>query len=322
MSTTMRAAVINRTGPAEVLEIAEVPVPPKISAEFLIEVHAAGINPIEAKSRAGGGVSAAFTGFPVTLGADFSGVVVESPYVTHPLEPGTEVYGMSSTPRIPGTYAQFAPVSEMSVARKPKNLTHIEAAGVPLAALTAWGAVVDVARAHEGQRVLIHAGSGGVGHFAVQFARYFGAHVIATGSTRNVSFLRELGAAEVIDYTTSRFEDEVSEVDAVIDLIGNVKDNTGSRSLKTLRKGGLLVNVPTGSWTGFIEEAADAGIRATDYKVSPDARTLDTITRLIEDGDVKVHIDRVFPLAEAAAAHAALEEGHTRGKIVLDIAGS
>lgn len=168
--------------------------------------------------------------------------------------------------------------------------------------------------------MLIHAGSGGVGHFAVQFAAYFGAHVIATGSTRNLEFLRELGAAEVVDYTTTRFEDVAGEVDAVIDLIGNVKDDdTGLRSLKTLRPGGLLVSVPSGSWPTVIEDAAAAGVRATTYKVSPDARTLDVITRMIEAGDVRVHIDAVFPLEQAAEAHRVLERGHTRGKLVLDL---
>ncbi len=318
--TTMRAAIINALGPAEELVTGEMPMPAKVNAEFIIQVHAAGVNPIDAKTRAGAGASAAIAAFPAVLGADFSGVVVASPYEAHPLTPGTEVYGMAPTPRSPGTYAEFTAVQALSVAAKPKNLSHVEAAGVPLAAMTAWGAVVDVARAREGQRMLIHAGSGGVGHFAVQFAAYFGAHVIATGSTRNLEFLRELGAAEVVDYTTTRFEDVAGEVDAVIDLIGNVKDDdTGLRSLKTLRPGGLLVSVPSGSWPTVIEDAAAAGVRATTYKVSPDARTLDVITRMIEAGDVRVHIDAVFPLEQAAEAHRVLERGHTRGKLVLDL---
>ena len=136
------------------------------------------------------------------LGNDFSGVVVEAPYEAHPLQPGTEVYGMGMVPRMSGAYAEYLSVPALSVIRKPSTLSHVEAAGVPLAALTAWGMVVETAKAHEGQRMLIHAGAGGVGHFAVQFAAYFGAHVIATGSQRNASWLRELGASEVIDYST------------------------------------------------------------------------------------------------------------------------
>ncbi|MET0854083.1 MAG: NADP-dependent oxidoreductase [Microbacteriaceae bacterium] len=318
----MRAAVMNEPGAPDVLELAEIDVPAKVNAEFLIEVQAAGINPIETKTRAGRGVIAGIQKFPAVLGSDFSGVVVEAPYEAHPLQPGTEVYGMAPFPRVSGSYAEYVTVPVLSVARKPSNLSHIEAAGVPLAAMTAWGAVVEMARAHEGQRMLIHAGSGGVGHFAVQFAAYFGAHVIATGSTRNVGWLRDLGAAEVIDYTGTRFEQAVSDVDAVIDLIGNVHDNTGTRSLQTMRPGGLLVNIPTGSWPTFMADAAAAGMRSTSYKVSPSASTLEVITRLIEAGDVRVHIDEVFPLSDAAEAHRALERGHTRGKIVLAVTES
>src|SRR5690606_37824052 len=187
--------------------------------------------------------------------------------------------------------------------------------------LTAWGMVVDVAKAHQGQRMLIHAGSGGVGHFAVQFARYFGAHVIATGSARNQDWLRELGASEVIDYTATRFEDATSDIDVVIDLIGNVHDDTGSRSLSVLSPGGLIVNAPTGSWPTFLEEAAAAGVRATTYKVAPDGDTLSTISRLLESRDVRVFVDQVFDLSDVADAHRALESGHTRGKIVLTVPG-
>ncbi len=315
---TMLAAVIDRTGGPEEMHLATVPSPTPYVSEFVVRVDAAGINPIDAKTRAGRGVSAGLT-FPAILGNDFSGVVVKSPYEAHPLSPGTEVYGMAMVPRTTGSYAQYLAVSSLSVARKPPSLSHVEAAGVPLAALTAWGMVVEVAKAHHGQRILIHAGSGGVGHFAVQFARYFGAHVIATGSTRNQQWLRELGASEVIDYTTTRFEDAVSQVDVVIDLIGNVHDDTGSRSLGVLKPGGLIVNAPTGSWPTFLDEAGAVGVRATTYKVAPDGDALSTISRLLESGDVRVFVDQVFELADAADAHRALESGHTRGKIVLTI---
>lgn len=167
--------------------------------------------------------------------------------------------------------------------------------------------------------MLIHAGSGGVGHFAVQFAAYFGAHVITTGSTRNLDRLRKLGAAQVIDYTSTRFEDAVDDVDVVIDLIGNVHENTGTRSLSVLRPGGLIVNAPTGSWPGFLADAANAGMRATTFKVSPDARALAVISRLLESGAVRVNVDQVFDLADVASAHRAVEAGHTRGKVVLTV---
>ncbi len=317
--STMRAVVIDATGGPEVLHLADVPAPTRVNAEFLVKVVAAGVNPIDVKSRSGKGVSAAFGSFPVVLGNDFSGIVVETPYAAHPIKTGDEVFGMTMVPRLGGAYAEYLTVPATCLTRKPRALSHVEAAGVPVAALTAWGAVVDVAKAHEGQRILVHAGAGGVGHFAVQFAAFFGAHVIATGSPRNAGWLRELGASEVIDYTGARFEEVVHDVDVVIDLIGNVKDDTGTRSLSVLRPGGLIVNVPTGSWPTMFDEAAAAGVRATDYRVPADGATLAVIARLLESGDVRVFVDQVFELGDAAAAHSAVEGGHTRGKIVLKV---
>ena len=315
----MRAVVIDATGGADVLHEASVAVPSPILSELLVRVVAAGINPIDEKTRGGAGVSGAITEYPATLGFDFSGIVVRSPYESHPLPPGTPVFGMVPFPRSGGSYAEYAVVPSQSVARKPTSLSHVEAAGVPLAALTAWGLVVETAHAHEGQRMLIHAGSGGVGHFAVQFAAYFGAHVTATGSSRNASWLRELGASVVIDYSTTRFEDVIADVDVVIDLVGNVHDRTGERSLKVVRPGGQYILVPTGSWPGYAGAAADAGVRTTSYKVIPDGSALATVGRLLDSGAVQVYIDRVFDLNDAAAAHAELEQGHTRGKIVLRV---
>ncbi|MEQ1737502.1 MAG: NADP-dependent oxidoreductase [Rhodoglobus sp.] len=316
---TMRAIAIDAFGGVEVLRVVELEVPTRVNAEFLIKVVAAGVNPIDAKTRAGRGVAAAVENFPLVLGNDFSGVVVESPYESHPIKPGDEVYGMTMVPRYGGSYAEYLTVPSTSVARKPRALSHVEAAGVPVAALTAWGAVVDVAKAHEGQRMLIHAGAGGVGHFAVQFAAFFGAHVITTGSERNTDWLKELGASEVIDYTTTRFEDIVHEVDVVLDLVGNLIDDTASRSLATLKPGGLIVNVPSASWPTMAPDAAAAGVRATGYRVPSDGATLAVISRLLESGDVRIYVDQVFELDQAAAAHAALETGHTRGKIVLTV---
>jgi NADPH:quinone reductase-like Zn-dependent oxidoreductase len=319
----MRALVIDQTGEADELHLAEVALPIPIVDELLVRVVAAGINPLDAKTRAGGGVAAAIAIYPAVLGLDFSGVVVRSPYDAFPLQPGDEVYGMARFPRTSGTYAEYVAVSSLSVTRKPAAISHIEAAAIPLAALTAWGMVVEMAEARPGQRMLIHAGAGGVGHFAVQFARIFGAHVIATGSTGSLEFLTRLGAHQVIDYTSTRFDEVLAspetQVDAVIDLVGNVHDNTGTRSLAVIREGGILVNAPTGSWPTMATDAAAAGIRSTGYKVAADARTLAKITDLINNGTVRAHVDHVFDLADGAAAHRLLEEGHTRGKIVLRI---
>jgi NADPH:quinone reductase-like Zn-dependent oxidoreductase len=313
--------VIAATGGPEVLTLSEVPRPTKVNSEVLVRVMAAAVNPIDAKTRGGGGVSASIASYPAILGRDFSGVVVESPYEACQFKPGDEVFGMVPVPRMDGTYAEYVAVPTISVARKPTRLSHLEAAGVPTAALAAWGMVVEIAKAHEGQRMLIHAAAGGVGHLAVQFASYFGAHVVATGSQRNASWLRELGASEIIDYTSTRFEEVLSGIDVVIDLVGNVHDNTGTRSLSVLRPGGLLINVPSGSWPTLMADAEEAGIRATSYKVAPDGATLAIIARLLESGDVHVNVDQVFDLEQVSEAHAAIEGGHTRGKIVLKVAG-
>lgn len=315
----MRAAAIDSTGTPDMLRMIDVAAPRRVNAEVLVKVVAAGVSPLDARMRAGSRSSAAIDRFPAALGYDFSGIVTEVPYDAHPLSPGDEVFGLTAVPRGSGSYAEYVSVPSTSIARKPTRLSHVEAAGVPLAALTAWGMAIDVGKAHAGQVVLVHAGAGGVGHLAVQFAAHFGAHVIATGSARNASWLRELGALEVIDYTTTRFEDVAVDVDLVIDLVGNAKDATAARSLPVLRHGGLIVTASPDEWPTMAEDAAAAGARATGFAVAPDGQTLAMISRLLESGDVHVYVDEVFDLAEAAAAHAAVERGHTRGKIVLKV---
>lgn len=315
--SSMRAIVFDEHGGPDVLHIAELPRPALVNDEVLVRVVAAGVNPVDATSRAGHGAAPGIDALPSQLGFDFSGVVVATPYRAHPFKPGDEVYGMAPFPRGGGSYAEYVAVPTLALARKPRVLSHVEAAAVPLAALTAWGSVVELAKAHEGQRMLVHDGSGGVGHFALQFARYFGAYVVSTGSARSVDWIRELGANEVIDDTAQRFEDWISDLDVVIDTVGNTSDDTGARSLQALRPGGLIVSLPAGSWPTLAEDAAAAGMRSSGYSVSPDGSVLAVITRLIESGDVKVYVDEVFDLAEAAQAHERLESGHTRGKLVL-----
>ncbi|HEY8587931.1 MAG TPA: NADP-dependent oxidoreductase [Naasia sp.] len=311
----MRAAVAQAAGPPDHLVEARCPSPTRVGSEVLVRVIAAGVNPVDAKTRAGRGVAAA-AAWPLVPGYDFSGVVVESPYAAFPLQPGDEVFGMTAFPRTTGSYAEYVSVPALSVARKPRILSHVEASAVPLAALTAWGAVVDLAKAHEGQRILIHAGAGGVGHFAVQFAAYFGASVAATASGANGAWLRELGASRVIDYTSERFEDAVADLDVVIDAVGG---DTGRRSVGVLRPGGQLVSLPSAGWPEVAAEAAAAGVRGSGFWVTPDATTLSVIARLLTSGDVRVRVDAVLPLAKAAEAHRLVEGGHVRGKVVLQV---
>jgi NADPH:quinone reductase-like Zn-dependent oxidoreductase len=258
---------------------------------------------------------------PFTLGWDVSGVVAEVGFGVTTLAVGDEVYGMPWFPRQAGAYAEYVTGPARQFARKPANISHDQAAAVPLAALTAWQALVDTAHVQSGQRVLIHAAAGGVGHFAVQFAKHLGAHVIGTASSGRHDWLRALGADEVIDYTAVRFEDVVSNVDVVIDLVGDAYDNTSVRSLQVLRAGGLLVAIPGGVSPTLAEAAAVKGVRVTAFLVEPDGPALRQIAALIVAGEVSVEVEEVFALADAGKAQARGESGRTRGKIVLHVAG-
>ncbi|MGA1810811.1 NADP-dependent oxidoreductase [Frondihabitans sp. 4ASC-45] len=320
VTSTMRAVVITENGGPDVLVPKEIPVPGRQGSEVLVRVIAAGVNPFDAEARRGLAGHCGSPELPAVLGCDFSGVVVESPYLGHAFQPGVEVYGVASVPRSAGTYAEYVSVPSLQVARKPKSLSHTEASAVPLAALTAWGLVVDVAKAHEGQRILIHAAAGGVGHFAVQFAAYFGAHVVTTSSARNTAWLTELGAAQTIDYTAGDFEDHVALVDVAINLVDD--DGIAARTVGVVRPGGLLVHVPVGATAkrdALAGRATAAGVRFTDYSMAPDATCLAIITRLLDSGDVSVYVDDVYDLEEVADAHRLLERGHTRGKLVLKV---
>lgn len=315
----MRAVLVDAFGPGESVRVGDVDGPTRLLSEVLVDVKAAGLNPIDLKTVHGRGLAGGITSFPWIPGSDFAGTVASSPYELHELQPGDAVFGMADQARSWGSFAEQTVASSLSVARKPESLTFEEAAAVPIAALTAWDSVVRIAKAHTGQRILIHAGAGGVGQFAVQFGRYFGAHVIATASEHNLDLLRDLGAAEVVDYRNQRFEDAVQKVDVVVDLIGNVHDDTGTRSLNVLKSGGLYINVPTGSWPEYPEAAAAAGLRSTSVKVEPDGANLGIVGRLIDAGDVRVEVDTAFSLENAQDAFDLLETGHVRGKVVLTL---
>jgi NADPH:quinone reductase-like Zn-dependent oxidoreductase len=307
----MRAAVLDRSGG---LRLAERPVPRPVAAEVLVRIAAAGVGPLDAAPAGTAGEDV-----PPVLGSDFSGTVVEAPYEGFWLQPGDEVFGVSGFPRSGGSFAEYAAVPAANLAQKPKQLSHVEAAAVPVAALTAWGVVVDLVHAHDGQRVLIHAGAGGVGHVAVQLAAYFGAQVTATASGANVEWVRWLGADRVLDYHQARFEDEVRGLDAVIDLVGDDALGTGPRSIGVLRPGGVLVTVPAPCWPTLHEDAHRAGIRATGYRVTPDAQTLTVLARLLDAGDLSVSVAEVLPLERIADAQRLVASGHVRGRVVVQV---
>ncbi|MBW8093233.1 NADP-dependent oxidoreductase [Streptomyces hygroscopicus subsp. hygroscopicus] len=315
----MRAVVQDTTGGPEVLRVAEVERPRPLPTEVLVRVRAAGVNPVDWKTRQGAGMAGVLGEPPFILGWDVSGVVEEVGFGVTTLAPGDEVYGMPWFPREAGGYAEFVTAPSRQFAVKPASLSHEEAAAVPLAALTAWQILVDTARVTAGQRVLVHAAAGGVGHFAVQFARHLGARVVGTARESRHEWLRRLGAAELVDYTAQRFEDVVEDVDVVIDLLGEDLDATSTRSLKVLRKGGLLVAVPGGVGPELRRAADERGVRTSGFLVEPDGAALTTIAALIDKGEVAVEVEDVFPLEEAARAHARGEDGHTRGKLVLRV---
>ncbi|KOU13285.1 NADP-dependent oxidoreductase [Streptomyces sp. WM6368] len=307
----MRAIVVNEWGGPENLVEREIDRPEPGLGEVLVRVHAAGVNPVDWKTRDSGALIA--WGEHPIVGWDVSGTVeAVGPGVTvH--APGDEVYGMPHFPRQAGGYAQYVTAPARHFAAKPATLDHVQAAALPLAALTAWQALVDTAGVSAGQRVLVHAAAGGVGHLAVQIAKARGAYVIGTASEGKHALLRELGADEVIDYRTTDFEDAVSDVDIVIDAVGG---EYTQRSLKVLRTGGHLVTLP-----GPDSLPADPqGVHASWVLVEPDLAGLREIAALVEQGLLKPLVDTVLPLEQAARAHEIGEQGRTTGKIVLTVA--
>ncbi|GAA2563964.1 NADP-dependent oxidoreductase [Winogradskya consettensis] len=319
-NTTMRAVRQHTFGGPEVLTVENVPRPAPLPTEVLVRVHAAGINPVDWKTRGGTGMAGVLGEPPFILGWDVAGVVEEVGFGVTTLAPGDEVYGMPWFPRAAGAYAEYVTAPSRHFTRKPATATFEQAAAVPLAGLTAWQALVDTAAVQPGQRVLITAAAGGVGHLAVQLAKHLGAHVIALAGPRNQQWLTDLGADEVVDYTAGRFEKEVAGVDVVLDLVGDAHDATSTRSIETLRPGGLLVSVPGGVSPELAAAAEAAGVRVTGILVEPDGPALARLATLINDGAIKVEVADVLPLAEAGAAHAEAERGHTRGKVVLRVA--
>ncbi|MET9964070.1 NADP-dependent oxidoreductase [Streptomyces sp. NPDC006326] len=306
----MRAVVVSEWGGPEVLTETEIERPEPGLNEILVRVHAAGVNPVDWKTRASGALIG--WGEVPMVGWDVSGTVeAVGPGVTLYRE-GDEVYGMPHFPRQAGGYAEYVVAPARHFARKPASLDHVQAAALPLAALTAWQALVDTAAVTAGQRVLVHAAAGGVGHLAVQIAKARGAYVIGTASAAKHGLLRELGADEVLDYRTADFEDSVSDVDVVIDAVGG---DYGRRSLKVLKPGGHLVTLP-----GPDGIPADTqGVQASWVLVEPDLKGLEQIAALADQGLLKPLVDTVLPLSQAAKAHEIGELGRTTGKIVLTV---
>jgi NADPH:quinone reductase-like Zn-dependent oxidoreductase len=276
----------------------------------LVRIDAVGINPVDWKTRRYGGNPRAVGKPPFILGWDIAGVVEETADRVTRFAVGDRVFGMPWFPRLARGYAAYVTSPTRQLARIPTALTFIEAAGLPLAGLTAWQALVDIARVGEGDRVLIHAAAGGVGHLSVQIAKARGAHVIGTARAAKHDFLRELGVDEPIDYTTTPWERTLSDLDLVLDPIGT--DDYGLRSLETLREGGLLIVLPSGVPEAVAAAARKQSKRASGIQVEPDYCGLEALAALADEGKLSVAIDETFPLA-----HQRLEDGRAKGKIVL-----
>jgi NADPH:quinone reductase-like Zn-dependent oxidoreductase len=312
----MRAVIQREFGEPEVLAVEEVARPEPIPTEIQVRVHAAGVNPVDFKSRQGRGVSGLMGELPICLGWDVSGVVTEVPAGVTRFRVGDEVFGMPWFPRQAGAYAEYVTAPARHFAAKPAVLSHEEAGAMPLAALTAWQVIVDTIQLQEGDDVLIHGAAGGVGHLAVQIAKARGATVIGTARCEQAERLTELGIDRVIDYRDERFEDSVADFDAVIDCQGT----SGERSLPVLRPGGMLVSIPSGVSPELLDLAERSNRRATGFLVEPDPVGLAGLCHLIEAGKLQVHVDRVFDLERAADAHRLAESSHGGGKVVLRVA--
>lgn len=309
MTETMKAIQIHKFGGPEVLQLNDVPRPEPGPRQVLVRIHAAGVNPVDWKIREG---HLGRMPLPMIMGNDFSGEIEAlGPDVTE-FRVGEPVFG--SVAELSGSYAEYALAQVSEIIEKPQGLEHVAAAAIPVAAMTAWQALFDEAKIRIGQKVLIHAAAGGVGSFAVQFAKWKGAYVIGTASGPNAELVRSFGAHEFIDYLTTRFEDVVRDADVVLDTIGG---ETQQRSFKVLKRGGILVSIvePPSE-----KSSAAQGIRAVFMRENAArADELSRIAQLVASGQIKVNVETILTLREARKAQDLSQSGHAHGKIVLAV---
>ena len=308
----MRAVRFHEYGPASGLTLESVDRPEPRDSEVLVRVHAAGVNPIDWKFRAGYLQEFMPLDLPYTPGIDVAGTVESVGADVRDLAAGDAVFGRGS-----GTYAEFALAPSGSLAVKPKRISFEEAATLGVGGVTAWSGLFDTARLEAGQRLLVHGGAGGVGSLAVQLGHWTGAHVIVTASDANAGYVRSLGADEVIDYRATPFEDVVGDLDVVFDTVGG---EVTERSWDVLRPDGILVVI---AGMPEPEKAKAHGVRTAGVQApEPIAPILHQLAQLAESGELRPQVGQVFSLSEAAASHAASETGHGRGRIVLQVGDS
>ncbi len=310
----MKAVQINSYGGIEVLEINQnTPVPSPKDGQVLVENHAASINPIDWKIRAGYLKEMAPLSFPTTLGGDFAGIVKEVGKNTN-FKVGDEVYGQAIVLNGgSGSFAEEIAANATNIARKPKTVSFEKASALPLVGTSAVQALEEHIKLQKDQKILIHGGAGGIGHIAIQLAKALGAYVATTVSSDNMDYVKELGADEVIDYKNQAFEDLLKEFDAVFDTVGV---EATDKSFKVLKKAGIIVSM---LGQPNPELAQEYGVTAIGQNTVTNTAHLDRLAALIDSGKIKVHVDKVFPLEEVKEAFKHLEEDHPRGKVVLKI---
>ena len=306
----MKAAVIREYGAA--IEISDVPQPALLADSVLIEVHAASVNPVDGILQAGYLKEMMPITFPFTMGFDVSGVVVEVGDQVSKFKIGDEVFSRPNGMQA-GTIAEYAVIKEEELAIKPSNISHQEAASIPLVGLTAWQAMVTKGNLQKGQKILIHAGSGGVGTLAIQMAKHLGAEVATTTSAVNAEMVKNLGADVVIDYKTQKFEEELSDYDLVFDMMGG---EIMEKSFKILKKGGCLVSIKGEDSKGL---AKQYGVRFEAFFMWPSGEMLSQLAQLISDGALKPVIDRTFLIDQVQEAYGYLQGGRAKGKIVIQV---
>ncbi|MCW3114226.1 MAG: oxidoreductase [Segetibacter sp.] len=313
----MKAIILNEAGGTENLVVTEIPMPVPKEGEVLVKVKAISINPVDIKTRKGLALyNTLKEDGPVILGWDIAGEVVEVGEGVTTLEEGDEVFGMVNFPGHGKAYAEYVAAPANHLAERAELITPQEAVAGTLAALTAWQVLIDQANVQPGERVLIHAAAGGVGHYAVQIAKYLGAFVIGTASDANYDFVKELGVDEFVDYTQGLFEDSIKDVDVVFDTVGGLNP---LRSLDTLKEGGRLVAIAGGITDELKQLAERKNIKATAYLVHSNGDDMEQIAELLEAGTLKSHVFKEYSFDQIAEAHKQVETGKTRGKVVVTV---
>ncbi|PVW14631.1 NADP-dependent oxidoreductase [Marixanthomonas spongiae] len=311
----MKAAILKETGGVDQLEVKDIPTPEIGDDEILVKTQVASINPIEIKTRKGNRFSEQLLqhDYPI-LGWDASGVVEKVGENSTAFKPGDKVFGIIGFPGFGKTYAEYFVAEEKHLTRIPDGVSFADAGASTIAAITAYQALKYFGKLGPNTKVLIHAASGGVGHYGVQFAKHFGAEVWATASGPKKSFVKEMGADHFIDYKTEKFEDEAQNMDVVFDLIGG---DYIDRSIKSLKKGGVLISIPSATNEAVEEKAKKAGCVGVRFSLKNKKEDMQAIAQLLKTGELKPFIANSFTLDEIREAHKELEKGHTKGKILV-----